>query len=95
MTLLLVDTSPVRLVTVRQALARALPALEISEYDAEQQGAPDPDFDWRLYDAALITPGPTAGLDGFAWLRRYGTQAEFPPLALVAEGAMTTSRPRR
>lgn len=86
MKLLLVDTSPDWLATVRQALARALPDLEVSEYDAEQQGTPGPDFDWSLYDVAFIGHAPTAGLDGLAWLRRFGARPEFPPAVLVAIG---------
>ena len=40
---------------VRRALGRVLPDIEVSEYDADQQGMPAETFCWDLYDALLLS----------------------------------------
>lgn len=71
---------------VRRSLARALPDIEITEYDAEQQGSPASDFRWDLYDAALLSHELGDLPRGLAWLDRYRGRPGFPPAILVAAG---------
>ena len=71
---------------VRRSLARALPDIEITEYDAEQQGSPASDFRWDLYDAALLSHELGDLPRGLAWLERYRGLQGFPPTVLVAAG---------
>lgn len=85
MKIILVDTSKTFMAAIRKHLAGALPDVEITEYDAEQQGMPSADFRWDLYDFAVISHELGDGPSGLEWLRRFGSQTEFPPTALVAE----------
>lgn len=84
MRLLLVDPSPVFRVALRQRLACAFPAIEVSEYDPDQQGAPSAAFDWRLYDLVLLSQELGGAGSGLDWLRRYAARPGFPPTVLIA-----------
>jgi tRNA A-37 threonylcarbamoyl transferase component Bud32/DNA-binding NarL/FixJ family response regulator len=84
MKIILIDTSKTFMTATRQALAAALPDIEATEYDAEQQGLPAADFRWALYDAALISQELGHAATGLEWLRRYRAAPGFPPAVLCA-----------
>ncbi len=84
MKLLLIDTSRTFMAATRRALAAGMPTLEITEYDAEQQGPPGADFRWHVYGAALLSHELGAGQTGLQWLQRYRGVAGFPPVILYA-----------
>ncbi|MBI2799591.1 MAG: hypothetical protein HYX63_04800 [Gammaproteobacteria bacterium] len=44
MKLIIIDTSKTYMAQVRHALAKTLPDIEVTEYDADQQGLPAADF---------------------------------------------------
>lgn len=85
MKIILVDTSKTFMAAIRKHLALSLPDIEITEYDAEQQGMPGADFRWDLYDFAVISQELGDGPSGLEWLRRFGGRDDFPPTTLVAE----------
>ena len=85
MKIILVDTSKTFMAAIRKHLAASLPDIEITEYDAEQQGMPGADFRWDLYDFAVLSHELGDGPSGLEWLRRFGGREDFPPTALVAE----------
>lgn len=82
---IIVDTSKTYLTAVRRLLAAALPDIEVTEYDAEQQGLPAADFQWNLYDVALLSHDLGDAPSGLEWLRRYRDTRGFPPAILVAD----------
>ncbi|MGH8595386.1 MAG: serine/threonine-protein kinase, partial [Gammaproteobacteria bacterium] len=84
MKLILVDASKTYLARLRRRLAAAIPTIEVTEYDAEQQGMPGADFRWDLYDAALLSHELGDGVTGLDWLARYRHAPGFPPVVLVA-----------
>ncbi len=84
MKLIIIDTSKTYMAAVRHYLAAALPEIEVTEYDAEQQGPPAGDFHWRLYDFALLSQELGDGASGLEWLRRYHATPGFPPTILSA-----------
>jgi len=85
MKIILVDPSKTFMAAIRKHLAASLPDIEITEYDAEQQGMPGADFRWELYDFAVLSHELGDGPSGLEWLRRFGGREDFPPTALVAE----------
>ena len=82
---IIVDTSKTYLTAVRRLLAAALPDIEVTEYDAEQRGPPAADFQWNLYDVALLSDDLGDAPSGLEWLRRYRDTRGFPPVILVAD----------
>ncbi|MGD9603960.1 MAG: serine/threonine-protein kinase [Gammaproteobacteria bacterium] len=86
MRLIIVDTSRTFMAALRQHVAAAFPASEITEYDAEQQGPPAADFDWCHYDFAVLGHDLGNGVRGLDWLRTHGRTPGLPPLAFIAEG---------
>ncbi len=64
-------------------LARAMPDIEVTEYDPEQQGKPSADFDWSIYDALLIDYQLGEHEDGISWIESYRGNAGFPPAILM------------
>ena len=86
MKLIIIDTSREWMAAVRRTLARALPDIEVTEYDADQQGPPASDFRWNLYDAALISHELGDLPRGLTWFDRYRGLPGFPPTVLVAAG---------
>ena len=85
MRVLLVDESVERMNQVRRRIAARIPAVQITQYDAEQQGRPGSGFRWGLYDAAIIAVGLGCGENGIEWLGRYRACAGFPPAIVLAE----------
>lgn len=87
MRVIIVDPSRLYMTTVRRFIAAALPAVEVTEYDAEQQGPPGPDFDWECYDCAILSHELGDGPSGLAWLRRHAGGRRFPLTVFVAAAA--------
>lgn len=88
MKLIIVDGSREVMARTRRLIASAIPDVEITEYDPEQQGEPGDGFDWALYEA-LILGGRLGGSpgEGLAWLRRLRTVPGLPPVLFVLENA--------
>lgn len=84
---IIIDDSRDFMAAVRRMLATYLPHIEITEYDAEQQGRPDREFDWSLYDILLIGDRVGGGEDGLDWLAAFQSARGFPPAVLMAEAA--------
>ena len=68
---------------IRRMLAVRMPDVEVTEYDADQQGKPGPDFDWSIYDAVLLDEDLGMGETGLAWLEEYKARSAFPPTILM------------
>ena len=83
MKLIIVDDSKEYMTLVRRMLAKVMPDIEVTEYDAEQQGRPSPDFDWSIYDALLIDYQLGENEDGISWIESYKNSAGFPPSILM------------
>lgn len=81
---IIIDDSRDHMAAVRHMLAEALPDIEVTEYDAEQQGKPGRDFDWSLYDAVLIDDGLGNAVSGLDWLAGFRDLPFFPPAILMA-----------
>jgi len=84
MRVIIVDDSKEFMALARRLLARGLPEVEVTEYDAEQQGPPGPEFDWSLYDVLLLDEELGVAGKGTDWLLRYGRSRGFPPAVLLA-----------
>ncbi|MSR15255.1 MAG: response regulator [Gammaproteobacteria bacterium] len=87
MKIIIVDDSKEFMTLVRRQLAKAMPDVEVTEYDPEQQGHPGHDFDWGIYDVALFDYHLGSDETAFDWLTRYRSAIGFPPVILMtAEG---------
>lgn len=87
MKLIIVDDSKEYMALVRRLLARAIPDIEVTEYDPEQQGDPSPEFDWSIYDVLIIDYQLGTEGSGLDWLARYRTAVGFPPaIMMTADG---------
>lgn len=82
--LIIIDDSREHMAKVRRLLAETLPDVEVTEYDAEQQGKPGADFDWSLYDAVLIDDQLGDTVNGLDWLAEFHARPGFPPAILMA-----------
>lgn len=85
MKLIIVDGSRETMARTRRIIASAIPDIEVTEYDPEQQGEPGEEFDWSLYDALILGKGLGTPDDGLAWLKRHGGEPGFPPVLLVLD----------
>ncbi len=83
MKLIIVDDSKEYMTLLRRMLANAIPDIEVSEYDPEQQGRPGHDFDWGLYDVLLIDYQLGLHENGLEWLKYYRDAPGFPPSILM------------
>ena len=83
MKLIIIDDSKEYMTLVRRMLAKAIPDIEVTEYDPEQQGRPSPDFDWSIYDALLIDYQLGDNEDGISWIECYKNNPGFPPSILM------------
>ncbi len=81
---IVIDDSRERLDMLRRLLAESLPNVEVTEYDADQQGKPGRDFDWSLYDALLIDDDLGNSVSGLDWLADFCRAPCFPPAILMA-----------
>lgn len=85
--LIIVDDSREYMNLLRRMLAGSMPEIEVTEYDAEQQGKPGPDFDWSLYDVVLLDQHLGHGETGIEWLQEFIGKPRMPPTILMtAEG---------
>ena len=84
MKIIIVDASREFTTSLRRLLASALPEVEVTEYDPEQQGPPPRGFDWSLYAVLLLSHELGGGATGMDWLLRYRQVAGFPPTILLA-----------
>jgi eukaryotic-like serine/threonine-protein kinase len=82
--ILIIDTSRHYMAYLRHLLAQGLPEVEVSEYDADERGLPDGMFDWRLYDALVMTYELGHKREGYTWLRDLNTMEGFPPTLIIA-----------
>ncbi len=67
----------------RRMLAKGMPDVEVTEYDPEQQGAPNTEFDWSIYDALLLDYRLAPNETGLDWLERYRHAVGFPPTVMM------------
>jgi tRNA A-37 threonylcarbamoyl transferase component Bud32/CheY-like chemotaxis protein len=80
---IIVDDSKEFMTLARRLLAQALPHIEVTEYDPEQQGPPGRDFDWSLYDVVFLDYALGPHETAFDWLVRYRSAPGFPPTVLM------------
>ena len=85
MKLIIVDGSRETMARTRRVIASAIPDIEVTEYDPEQQGEPGNAFDWSLYDALILGNRLGTPEDSLAWLQRHGRSSGFPPVLLVLD----------
>ena len=83
MKLIIVDDSKEYMTLLRRMLANAIPDIEVTEYDPEQQGRPGDDFDWSLYDVLLIDYQLGLHENGLEWIKHYRAAPGFPPCILM------------
>ncbi len=83
MKLIIVDDSKEYMTLLRRMLANAIPDIEVTEYDPEQQGRPGGDFDWSLYDVLLIDYQLGLHENGLEWIKHYRESPGFPPCILM------------
>jgi eukaryotic-like serine/threonine-protein kinase len=83
MKIIIVDDSKEYMALARRLLAKAMPDVEVTEYDPEQQGRPNEDFDWSIYDLLLLDYYLGADETAFDWLGRYRSAIGFPPVILM------------
>ena len=83
MKLIIVDDSKEYMTLLRRMLANAIPDIEVTEYDPEQQGRPNDDFDWSIYDVLLIDYQLGVHENGLEWINRYRNAPGFPPQILM------------
>lgn len=86
MKIIIVDDSKEYLTQVRRLLASVWPDVEVTEYDAEQQGQPGADFDWSIYDALIIDYQLGSTDTGLDWLQKFRASPGFPPAILMTVG---------
>ncbi|MBI4696724.1 MAG: protein kinase [Gammaproteobacteria bacterium] len=83
MKVIIVDDSKEYMMLARRLLARAMPDVEVTEYDPEQQGIPGPNFEWSIYDALLLDYDLGTVENGLSWLQRFRDIPGFPPVILM------------
>ncbi|MDA0821995.1 MAG: response regulator [Proteobacteria bacterium] len=83
MKLIIVDDSKEYMTLIRRMLASAIPDIEVTEYDPEQQGRPSDDFDWGIYDVLLIDYQLGLHENGIEWIEKYRGCVGFPPAILM------------
>lgn len=76
---IIVDPSRETLAATRRLLAVVDPAVEVTEYDADQLGAPPVAFNWAFYDLLLIAQNPGDGRNAIDWLASVSAAQGFPP----------------
>jgi len=84
MRVIIIDDSKDFMTRLRRRLASALPDVEVTEHDPEQQGRPGRDFDWSLYDLAIVDHDLAHGETGLELVAELATRPRFPPAILVS-----------
>jgi tRNA A-37 threonylcarbamoyl transferase component Bud32 len=82
--ILIIDNSRQFMGSIRRQLAVGLPDVEVTEYDSEERGMPDGQFDWSLYDVLIITYELGESDAGYLWLRDLITMPGLPPTLVIA-----------
>ena len=80
---IIIDDSREYMALLRRTLASALPDIEVTEYDPEQQGKPGPDFEWSIYDVVLLDCQFGENDDGLAWLSEFRERPGYPPTIIM------------
>ena len=80
---IIVDDSREYMAILRRMLAGTFPEIEITEYDPDQKGKPDPRFDWSIYDVVLIDHDLGGKETGLEWLHEFRRLPRFPPAILM------------
>ena len=68
MRIIIINDSKELTAALRRQFADYNPQVEVSEYDPEQLGRPEPSFDWNLYDLLVIRERWGGTESGLAWL---------------------------
>ena len=68
MRIIIINDSKKLTAALRRQFADYNPQVEVSEYDPEQLGRPEPSFDWNLYDLLVIRERWGGTESGLAWL---------------------------
>ena len=74
---------------LRHMLASVINDIEVTEYDPEELGQPDPAFDWSTYNLMLIKDRIGGSESGLAWLAMFSMSGKPPPTILIADEADT------
>jgi len=82
MRLLLIEDSDADGLNILRQVHEALPEAEVEQWPPKERGRPPRDFDWKRYDALLLSDTP-GGEDGIKWLREFRK----PPPTLILAGA--------
>ena len=85
MRVIIIDDSKEYMVVVRHMLAELQPDVEVTEYDPEQIGKPNPEFDWSFYDLVILDDrlgGIESGLD---WFAEFSRHPAFPDAIVLTE----------
>ena len=85
MRIVILEDSKKNMASLRRMLAAQIPDIEVSEYDPEQMGKPGIEFDWSLYELAIINEQLCGSESGLAWLSGFKRRSSFPPCLLVTE----------
>jgi len=80
---IIIDDSREYMAVLRRMLAETLPAIEVTEYDPDQQGKPGRRFDWSLYDVVLLDQQLGSGETGLDWLTAFKSGGDLPPTILM------------
>jgi tRNA A-37 threonylcarbamoyl transferase component Bud32/DNA-binding NarL/FixJ family response regulator len=83
MRLLLIEDSDAERLNVVEQLRQTLSAARVEEWAPKLRGKPPKDFDWKVYDALLLSDAP-AGEDGIKWLREFRSNGKPPPTLILA-----------
>ncbi|NNL99596.1 MAG: protein kinase [Gammaproteobacteria bacterium] len=83
MRVIIIDDSREYMASLRRMLAAAMPDIEVTEYDPEQQGKPGPEFEWSLYDVLLLDCQLGANDDGLDWMTGFRARPGFPPTIIM------------
>jgi tRNA A-37 threonylcarbamoyl transferase component Bud32 len=81
MRLLLIEDSDAGGSSILRQLQEALPEAEVEQWAPKERGKPPKDFDWKRYDALLLSDTP-GGEDGIKWLREFRKP---PPTLILAD----------
>ncbi|MGB1110418.1 MAG: protein kinase domain-containing protein, partial [Gammaproteobacteria bacterium] len=86
MRILIIDDAAYFRLLVRHMLKRVLPEAVIEEYDPDELGRPDIDFQWSQFDVLLLDY-KLGDEDGLDWFMAYKAMPGFPPtIMFTGEG---------
>lgn len=85
MRIIIINDSKEYMTLLRRQLAAFDPQVEVTEFDPEQGGRPEPGFDWNLYDLLIIEERLGGTESGLAWLAVFSLDAKLPPTIMLAD----------